>query len=76
MLALQYMARMFVCGALFEIAVDEQCNMENRKPKVRKVFMAGYDFYIDDLQLRYKIEIAREREDRIKVIEEYMNRNE
>jgi hypothetical protein len=72
MLALQYMARMFVCGALFEIAADDQWNMENRKPKYERVSWKGYDFYIDDLQLRYNIEIARERADRITAIEEYM----
>lgn len=73
MFPLQYISRMFLSGALFDIAADEQWNMETHNPKYEEISWKGYDIYIDDLQLRYKIEVARKRKDRIKAIEEYMN---
>jgi len=70
---LKYFGRMFLAGAMIDVAADEGWNMENRKPKYEKISWKGYDVYIDDLQLRYKIELARKRKDRIVAIEEYMN---
>lgn len=73
--ALQYMGRLFLAGGLIEIASDEKWNLEHRQPKYEKISWNGLDVYVDDLQLRYKTEIARNRKDRIKAIEEYMNRH-
>ena len=71
--AMPYFGRMFLAGALVEIAGNEKWNFENRQPKYEKTLWNGYDVYMDSLQLRYEIEIARNREDRINAIKEYMN---
>jgi len=71
--AMRYFGRMFLAGALVEIAADEQWNLENRQPKYEKISWNNHDLYVDSLQLRYQTEIARNREDRIKAIEAYMN---
>lgn len=73
---LQYIARLFLDGALFEIAADEKWNLGNRQPIYEKITWRGYNFYVEALQLRYEIETWRKREDRIKAIEAYMNRDE
>lgn len=70
---LRYFGRLFLAGALIDIAADEKWNLENRQPKYEKVSWNGYDVYIESLQLRYQTEINRKREDRIKAINEYMN---
>lgn len=72
---LRFIGRLFLAGALFEIAADEEWNMENRKPTYEMVSWNGFDLYVDALQLRYDIERGRKREDRIKAIEAYMNHN-
>lgn len=71
--ALQYMGRLFLAGGLIEIAADKNWNLENRQPKYQRISWNDRDVYVDDLQLRYKTEIARNRKDRIKAIEEYMD---
>lgn len=73
---LQYVARSFLAGALFEIAADENWNLGNRQPIYEKISWHGYNFYVEALQLRYRIELGRKREDRVKAIEAYMNRDE
>ncbi|MCL2198295.1 MAG: phosphotransferase [Defluviitaleaceae bacterium] len=75
-LAMKYFGRLFLAGATIDIAADEGWNLENRQPKYEKITWNGHEIYLESLQLRYKIEIARERADRIKAIEEYINRNE
>lgn len=70
---LQCFGRLFLAGALVDIAADENWNLESRQPKYEKTSWNGYDIYIDSLQLRYQTEINRKREDRIKAINEYMN---
>jgi hypothetical protein len=72
---LRCFGRLFLEGTLVEIAADEGWNSEKRQPPYEKFTWNGYDVYIDSLQLRYQIEIGRNRIDRIKAIEEYMNRN-
>jgi len=61
---------------LFEIAADEKWNLGNRQPIYEKISWHGYNFYVEALQLRYRIELGRKREDRVNAIETYMNRNE
>lgn len=73
---LQYIARLFLDGALFEVAADEKWNLGNREPIYEKITWHGYNFYVEALQLRYEIETWRKREDRIKAIEAYMNLDE
>ena len=73
---LRCFGRLFLAGALVDIAADETWNLENRQPKYEKVSWNGYDLYIDSLKLRYQIEKARNRTDRIQAIEEFMNRGE
>jgi len=70
---LKYFGRLFLAGAMIDVAGDETWNMENRKPPYEKISWNGYEIYVDALELRYKIEIARNRLDRIRAIEAYMN---
>jgi hypothetical protein len=70
---LRCFGRMFLTGALVEIAADENWNLENRQPKYEKFLWNGFDLYLDSLELRRQIEIARNREDRIKAFKEFMN---
>jgi hypothetical protein len=64
-----------LAAGLIEIAADIKWNLEHRQPKYEKISWNDCDVYVDDLQLRYKTEIVRNRKDRIKAIEEYMNRH-
>lgn len=86
---LKYFGRMFLAGALVEIAADEMWNLETRELECEKSYWHnhknaayvkhvwhGYDLYLESLQHRYQIETARKRTDRIKAIDEYMNRTE
>jgi len=68
--------RLFLSGAWIEIAADENWNIENRQSKYEKIVWRGHDIYVESLQHRYQVEIARNRMDRIKAIEKYMNRTE
>lgn len=72
---LQYVARTFLAGALFEIAADKKWDMGNRHPIYEKISWHGYNFYVEALELRYRIELGRKREDRVKAIEAYLNRD-
>jgi hypothetical protein len=76
---------MFLAGALVEVAADEIWDMESRQPEHKKAMWTryehseyektvwrGYNIYLESLQHRYQIEIARKREDRIKALEEYI----
>jgi len=49
-------------------------NMENLTSPLSKVSWNEYDIFIEPLQNQYKVEIQRNRKDRIKAIEEFMNR--
>jgi len=79
---LQYFGRLFFAGAMIDVAADEIWNLESRQQgyygfsnlisKYEKVSWNGYDLYVESLQLRRQIEIARNRADRIKAFEEYM----
>jgi len=86
---LRCFGRMFLSGVLVEIAADEIWNIETRQLECEnpywrnygykhaeyvKTAWRGYDLYLESLQHRYQIEVARNRTDRIKAIKEYMNR--
>ncbi len=66
----QYFGRLCLGGAIVDIAADEGMNAENRR--YEEVSWNGYDVLIEPLSIRYRTEIKRKREDRIKAIEEYM----
>lgn len=84
---LKYFGRMFLAGAVIEVAADEIWDMESRQPGHKKPMWSsyeksgyekyvwrGYSIYLESLHHRYQIEVARNRVDRIKALEEYMNR--
>jgi hypothetical protein len=79
---LTYFGRMFLAGAMIEVTADNAWNLESRQrgfrgfsnliSKYESVSWNGYDVYLESLQLRREVEIARNRMDRVKAIEEYM----
>jgi hypothetical protein len=70
----RYFGRLCLDGALVDIAADDKMNLENHQHQYEKVSWNGCDVFIEPIQDRYKVEIQRDRKDRIKAIEEYMNR--
>jgi len=70
----RYFGKLCVNGASVDIAADEKLNVENNQQFYEKVLWNGYNLFITPLQDRYNIEIQRDRKDRIKAIEEFMNR--
>lgn len=81
---LKYFGRMFLAGALVEVAADEVWNLESRRqgfgrftPPIsgyEKASWHGHDIYVESLQLRQQIEIARKRKDRIEAFEKFMRK--
>jgi len=82
---LKYFGRMFLAGAMIEVAADEIWDLESRQSEHKKTVWAryehseyeifvwrGHNIYLESLQHRYQIEIARNRADRIKAFEKYM----
>lgn len=67
----RYFGRLCLHGALVDIAADEKMNLENHQ--YDKVLWNDYDIFIEPLQVRYQTELDRNREERIKAINEYMN---
>lgn len=85
---MNYFGRLFIAGALIEVAADEIWDLESRQgerknsiwygyeqSEYERIEWRGYRIYVESLQHRHQIEIARNREDRIKAFEEYMARN-
>ena len=80
---LKYFGRLFLAGAMIDVAADEIWNLDSRQrgfgrftnpvSGYEKASWNGYDVYLENLQLRHQIEIARNRVDRIKAFEKYMN---
>jgi hypothetical protein len=66
----RYFGRLCLAGALFDICADEKMNVENHR--YDRASWNNYDVYIEPLQIRYQLELKRNREDRIKAIETYM----
>ena len=84
---LKYFGRMFLTGVMIEVTADELWDLESRQPEHKKtewfgyehseyekIVWRGYSIYLESLQHRYQIEMARNRQDRIKAFDEYMNR--
>jgi hypothetical protein len=81
---LTYFGRMFLNGAMVEITADKVWDLESRQQgfggfsskisKYEKFSWNGYSLHLESLQLRYEVEVARNRTDRIKAIEKYMTR--
>jgi len=69
----RYFGKLCIDGASVDIAADDQMNLENCKHLYEKVLWNGYGIYIELLQNRYKVEKQRDRKDRIKEIEKYMD---
>jgi hypothetical protein len=67
----RYFGRLCLDGALVDIAADEKMNLGNHQ--YDKVSWNDYDIFIEPLQVRYQTELDRNREERIKAIDEYMN---
>jgi hypothetical protein len=78
---LRYFGRLFLAGTMIEVAADEAWNLENRQQgfggfpaqisKYEKTSWNGHDMYLESLQLRYQIEKARNRKDRVKALKKY-----
>ncbi|NLA86152.1 MAG: hypothetical protein GX847_02485 [Clostridiales bacterium] len=75
----KYFGRMFLAGAMIEVTADEIWDLESRRPEHKKTVWCGYEhseyekivwrgysIYLESLQHRYQIEIARNRQDKIK----------
>ena len=69
----QYFGRLCINGVMFDIASDKKMNSENYDYEDRK--WENYQIKIEPLLRRYEIEKGRNREERIKMIEEYMKKN-
>lgn len=69
----RYFGKLCVDGASVDIAADDKLNIENNREHYEKILWNGYEVYITPLRERYEVEIQRDRKDRIKAIEEYMN---
>ena len=63
--------RLCVGGAIIDIVADEKMNMENHH--YDKVTWKGFDVFIEPFQTRYMLETKRNRADRLKAMDEYMN---
>ncbi len=66
----RYFGRLCLAGAIIDIAADIKMNAENHQ--YEEVKWNNYDVVIEPLDNRYQTELVRGREERIKVIEEYM----
>jgi hypothetical protein len=72
----RYFGKLCIGGASVDIAADDKLNIENSLEHYEKISWKGYDVYITPLYKRYAVEKQRDRKDRIKAIEEYMNRTQ
>ena len=88
-LYLQCFGRMFLVGAMVEIVADERWNADYRQseksvwrdygytqPEYVKTVWNGHEIYLESIQHRHQAETLRSRADRIKAIEDYMDRTE
>jgi len=80
-----YFGRLFLEGAMIDVAGDAIWDMESRREKFgkftcpvsgyEKFSWNGFDLYVESIQLRYEIEIMRNRKERIRAFEKYMHIN-
>jgi len=81
---LRYFGRLFLAGALIEVAADETWNLDSRQQgfggftspisQYEKASWNGHDVYLESLRLRYQIEKARNRKDRVKALKKHLKR--
>lgn len=84
---LTYFGRLFLDGVLIEVTADEIWNAESRQSesknpvwrdyehsKYEKTMWRGHCIYLESLPHRHQIEVARNRIDRIKALEETIER--
>lgn len=69
----RYFGKLCVDGASVDIAADDNLNIENSREHYDRVSWNGYEVFITPLRERYEVEIQRDRKDRIKAIETYIN---
>jgi hypothetical protein len=69
----QYFGRLCINGIMFDIAADKKMNSENYD--YENTIWKNYEIRMEPLLKRYEIEKGRNREERIKRIEEYMRKN-
>jgi hypothetical protein len=69
----QYFGRICIDGVMFDIAADKKMNSENYD--YENITWENYKIKKEPLLKRYEIEKRRNREERIKKIEEYMEKN-
>ena len=68
----QYFGRLCINGVMVDVVADKKMNSENYNYK--KILWEGYSLNIEQLEKRYEIEKQRNRIERIKRIEEYMEK--
>jgi len=68
----RYFGRLCIGGVMIDVVADESRNEENHQ--YRSVEWKGYTLKVEPIQERYKIELQRDRKDRIKAIEEYLGK--
>lgn len=71
--AVRFFSRLCINGVMVDIASDEKRNLGNHE--YSRVSWNGYEIFAELLEVRYQIELDRNRTDRIKAIEEYMNQS-
>jgi len=68
----QYFGQLCINGVMINVAADKKKNLENYDYK--KILWEGFLINIEPLEKRYQIEKQRNRIERIKKIEEHMNK--
>ena len=70
---IRYFGKLCLDGASVDIAADTSMNSESY-PQLTEVMWRGYSLRVEPLQVRYEVEIQRNRTDRIAAIEALMQR--
>ncbi len=68
----RYFGRLCLSKGYIDVAADEKMNLGNHQ--YTNVHWNGYNLFIEPLQIRYETEVQRNRMNRIRAIEKYMNR--
>ncbi|MGI6206767.1 MAG: hypothetical protein ACOYEW_01025 [Anaerolineae bacterium] len=66
----RYFGRLCLGGFMVDVAADEKMNRENHQ--YDEALWNGYRLLLEPLQARYQTELQRNRQDRIRAIEAYM----
>ena len=68
----RYFGRLCMGGAYIDIVADEKLNLENHNYDV--VSWNGFNLFLELFENRYQMELQRNRPERIKAMEEYMEK--